>query len=413
MKFAYETPNDALAAWLAKLSPISGRPDERVAWSASVGRVLGGEGIVTDRPSPPCDTSAMDGYAVRKSDIVAGRVQVVGESYIGAEPDDYPTHPEGQPIAVKAMTGAPVPKGADCVIKREDVEEGDGWIDITAECVAKYQGGEAIRREGENAPAGVTVVPNGTIITQSVISSMAGFGCAEVLVRPRVRVGVITTGDELLPIDGRPPEKWEIRDSNGPTLDAILARCRWVESTRVEHVCDDAEALLATIQSCLETCDAIVLTGGVSMGDRDFVPEMVGKAGGEIVFHRLPLRPGKPILAAVGPNGQAIIGLPGNPVSVMVGARRMMMPALMKRAGITRVPAGSSHGMIQLESRDAKRLGLWWYRPVLVDDLGRATLLENMGSGDFAGVACSDGFVEIPPDVVGCGPFRYWPWSVG
>ena len=152
------------------------------------------------------------------------------------------------------------------------------------------------------------------------------------------------------------------------------------------------------------------LCEGASMGDHDYIPAVIKRAGGTIAFHKLPVRPGKPMLAGVGPQGQAIIALPGNPVSAMVTLRRFGLAALRQRAGFaTPLPAPAS---VKLATPDDKSLGLWCYRLVRLTGSGKAQLVASMGSGDYASAAQSDGLIEVPPGTIGAEPLNYYPWPI-
>ncbi len=396
--FRFTSPAEALEALLSKLGPVS---SETLGWPDASGRVLA-EPLVADRPSPPCDVSAMDGYAVRLADLARGSVDVAGDLLVG---QSAPPLPEGKTLRI--VTGASIPAGAEAVVKREDVAEHSDHITIGPEA-ARTQRGQYIRRAGENARAGETIVSAGTVIAPPIMAAMATFGAARVSVYRRVRVGVLVTGDELLPPDGR-PEPWQLRDANGPALRAMVAGCPWCELHDCRCIPDEPEAMSAALRELLRDGDAVFITGGVSMGGRDHVPSVVRAAGAEVIFHKLPQRPGKPILAAVAPAGQAILGLPGNPVSVMVTARRFGVPALAKRAGLsdpTPLPPA-----VTLAHDDGKRLDLWWYRPVRLTAAGLGELLDIRSSGDVAATARSDGFIELPPGEGGPGPWPFYAWQ--
>ncbi len=394
--FAFPAPRDALDALLASIEPLG---SETVAWSEASGRVLA-EAVVADRDSPSCDVSAMDGYAVRAADLAQGVLPVVGEAAIGRPP---PPLPAGR--ALRIFTGGPVPSDADAVVRREDTEEHPDRIRVAPDL--RLAEGANIRRRGENVRAGTRVVAPGALLDPAAMTALVSFGVARARVHRRVRVGVLVTGDELREV-GADVAPWELRDSNGPALRALLASRPWLALEAVERVADDLRATTDAVGALLERCDALVLTGGVSMGDHDHVPDAVRKAGAEVVFHKLPIRPGKPLLAALGPRGQVILGLPGNPVSVMVTGRRFGVPALARRAGVAR--AERPRPVLELVDRDARTLGLWWYRIVERVQDGRARLVPNQGSGDLVAAARSDGFVEIPPGDAGAGPWPFWTW---
>lgn len=377
---------------------------ERLPLAHAAGRVLA-EPLKADRPSPAADVSAMDGYAVRLSGLSPGRRPVAAEAMIGREP---PALDETAAGVVRIVTGAPVPPGADAVIKREDVRELGEAIEIGEATIAAAHPGLNIRRRGENIAAGDEVVGAGRAIDAAVAGALACFGVAEPLVFRRVRVGVLVTGDELLG-PGETPSPWRLRDSNGPALAALLGPCAWAEVVGPRRAPDEPEAVRSAAAALLAECDALLVTGGVSMGDRDFVPRALEEAGAEILFHKLPQRPGKPVLGAVTRDGKPVLALPGNPVSVLVTARRMACPVLARVAGLADPPAPS---LVTVEGGSTKRLDLWWHRPVKVTGPGRARLVEGMGSGDLVSAARGDGFVELPPGETGPGPWPFYPWTI-
>ena len=190
----------------------------------------------------------------------------------------------------------------------------------------------------------------------------------------------------------------------------MLSGMPWLAPPRLLHVKDDPAAITQALRQCLADCDAVLLTGGVSMGQHDHVPDAIAAAGGKILFRKLPIRPGHPVLGAVSCDGQAILGLPGNPVSVMVTARRFAAAVLQHLAGIA--DPHPPPPTVTLSNPDTAQLPLWWFRPVRLVSPGRAELLRGMGSADIVSAANSDGFVEIPPHSQGAGPWPFWRWTL-
>jgi molybdopterin molybdotransferase len=393
----FATPDEALAALLSELRPVT---TESLPWQEAAGRVVA-QPITADRDSPPCDNSAMDGYAVRLADVRPEGVPVAGEVLIGCPP---PALPAGQ--ALRIVTGAPLPPGAETVIRREDVEERASAIVLRPGVAPKP--GQYIRRQGENVKQGGPVLDAGRVIDAAVMSAVATFGVTRLRVYRRVRVAVLVTGNELRSPES-PVNPWELRDSNGPALGAMLSGLPWLEPLPLRHAKDDPAAIGQALEQCLTDSDAVLLTGGVSMGQHDHVPDAIAAARAQIVFRKLPIRPGHPLLGAVSRDGRPVFGLPGNPVSVMVTARRFAAAALQRLAGIvhSRPPM-----TVVLSNSDTAQLPLWWFRAVRLVSSGRAELLRSMGSGDLVSAANSDGFVEIPPHHQGDGPWPFWPWAV-
>lgn len=453
--FRFDSPDEAIAGMLDRLGahkPIPpARPPELVPLADARARILA-EPIIADRDSPPFDYSAMDGYAARASDLQAlasagaGPIDlpVVGESRIGEAPPPLPPGPPA--AAIRIATGAAMPLGADAIIRREDAAEhaapdaGVERITIPAAVAAGARPGEHVRRRGENARAGAVVLEAGRLISPAAMGALAGVGCTRVPVRPSLRIGIITTGEEVVGPQ-ETPGPFQIRDSNGPSVAAAVASMAWAEVVRLPHARDAAD-LGPILREAIAASDSVVLTGGVSMGHRDPVREAIealasGKPSGggsapalDIVFHGLPQRPGKPMLGAVLHRpGNAdpptpIFGLPGNPVSALVTCTRIVLPVLAAHAGAS--PGRGRFGPggaipVRISNADDRTLPLWWHRLARwTDERGepRVELLDVRGSGDIVCAGISDGFVEVPPTGVAGGLpterswFYPWPGAV-
>jgi molybdopterin molybdotransferase len=367
------------------------------------GRILA-ERVVSFRDSPAVDVSAMDGYAIRLMDLRHGPLPVEGVASAGAAPMECP---RGK--AIRIFTGGAVPQGADCIVPREQCIEDVAQVQITAP-IESLRAGQNIRRRGENAPRGSAILAPGTLLHGPAISALVSLSEGEeVSVYDPVQVSILNTGDELVE-PGQPIQDWQIRDSNGPLLSTMLGNFPWIRASR-SRVPDDPAQIRSALAIALEESDAVILTGGVSMGDTDHVPQSVVDCGGDVVFHRIPIRPGKPLLGAVGPRGQLVMGLPGNPVSVAVTFRRYALDLLRHLAGMTETTEVPLRVPVHCE--DTKTLELLWFRLVQLDSLGTASVLPSQGSGDIIALAQSDGFVEIPPGVPAQGSFPFFPWSSG
>lgn len=434
--FAFDSPAAAVAALVARACPAPAvRPSEGVGLNEAAGRILA-EDIRADRDTPSFDYSAMDGYAVRAADLAAHvqagstesaqpiTLPVVGESRIGEPPPSFDG--DRRPFAVRIATGAPIPPGADAVVRREDALEhaverlaGDSAISVTPAAVARLRRGDHIRCRGENAPAGTVVLHAGEVITVSGLATIVAVGIARPAVFARLRIAVITTGDELVE-PHHAPSTFQIRNSNATAVRAILASHAWAEVTSVSHIRDDGD-LGGALEHACQVADAVVLTGGVSMGHRDPVRAVVEQMRAEILFHGLPQRPGKPILGAIlrRPSSQPakavpIFGLPGNPVSALVTCVRIVLPVLAACAGAKRTPPRCLPQLIEVRNPDGRTLDLWWHRLVRLvvnaEGLPQAELIDGRGSGDIIAAGRSDGFVEIPPGSVSAFlPYYAWP----
>lgn len=373
---------------------------ETVSIEACAGRVLA-QPLVADRDNPPMDVSAMDGYAVRLSDLRGEPLKVVGVVAAGSPPIDLPPQ-----TAVRIFTGGPVPSAADAVVRREDTDATGDQVMIRMP-PSDLRFGLNIRRRGENIRERQGLLAIGTHLTAAPMSAVASFGESQLSVYSKVRVAILNTGDELI-APGLPVQAWQIRDSNGPVLEAFLRKETWIDVVHRRSVGDQLATLVTALNEQAASADAILLTGGVSMGDYDYVPDAILQCGGKIVFHRLPIRPGRPILGAIGPNGQLIVGLPGNPVSVAITAKRFALMLLRKLGGLRVEP--SPNFSVHLTNPDARSLDLLWYRLVRLAGDGQGELLDSRGSGDLVSLAVSDGFVEIPAGQTGVGPWKYFSW---
>ncbi len=187
-----------------------------------------------------------------------------------------------------------MPSDADCVVPRELTIESPQRVELNVP-LSELKQNMNIRFQGENARVGSCVLEQGTYLTSAAMAGLASVATAQVSVHRRVRVAILNTGDELIP-PGQPVQAWQIRDSNGPTLDAALSQHAWIEVVARQRVPDNLQSIQQALQDQADA-DVILLTGGVSMGDTDHVPAAVEGIGGEIVFHRLPIRPGKLCLA--------------------------------------------------------------------------------------------------------------------
>jgi molybdopterin molybdotransferase len=387
---------------------------ERIEVSQATGRILA-RPILNFRDSPALDISAMDGYAFRYAELEnrllrpdSDQAQGGGDCFgvTGVAAAGARRLVLGPDTAIRIFTGGVVPQGADVVIPRERCrEESDRvWVTIPLDQIPL---GWNIRRQGENAKQDEVGLQAGCCIDGPRMSSIVSMNReAQIDVSRKVRVTIINTGDELMGMDS-PIEAWQIRDSNGPLLESMLRACPWIEWNRVSAR-DDLSEIQTRLKEALDVSDAVLLTGGVSMGDTDHVPAAVRHCGAEVIFHRLAIRPGAPVLGAVGSEGQLIMGLPGNPVSVAVTFRRLGLELLDRMA---RRVSGRRKWKIQVVGSDTKTLGLVWYRLVQIQADGTALLLANQGSGDIRSLGLSDGFIEVPPGSLSQGMFAFYDWN--
>jgi molybdenum cofactor synthesis domain-containing protein len=318
---ALVTPlEDAQAFVLESCPPL---PAVEIDRSGALGLVLAAP-IVAAEVVPPFDNTAVDGYAVRAADLANVPVEllVVGEIAAGAAP----SVPVGPGEAVRIMTGAPMPAGADAVAMVEDSEPvGPDRVRLGRSLVS----GASIRRAGDDVQIGDQLFEVGTTITPTVDAVLASVNARVVRVWPRVRVAVLSTGDELVD-DGSPLELGQIRESNKTMLSALLAEagCDVVDLGVVR---DDEAELERVLRSAASECDAIVSSGGVSMGDYDVVKAVLGRIA-DMTWMQIAIKPAKPF--AFGRlDGVPVFGLPGNPVSSLVSFELLARPALRRMMG--------------------------------------------------------------------------------
>ncbi len=305
---------------LAHARPLEGV--ERVPVTEVTGRVLA-EDVLADGDLPPFDRVMMDGFAVRAEDVAGAPVvlPVVGEVAAGATGDE-PLRP-GTVRAI--MTGAPLPPGADAVVPVEWTEREGDAVRIERALPA----GKHVAPRGEDLAAGDAVARAGERVGPLGLSVLVSSGAAEVAVRARPRVALLTSGDELVP-PGAPVRRGQIRESNGPALASVLARTG-AEVVPLGVAKDTREDLAALVERAL-ACDVVVLTGGSSVGRYDFSAEVVESFGATRHFDRLSVKPGKPTLFHT--RGDTLLFcLPGNPVAALMTGRVLVAPALRRLAG--------------------------------------------------------------------------------
>ncbi len=302
-------------------------PPTSVPRAESIGLVLA-EPVVAAEVVPPFANTAVDGYAIRSDDVAAVPkvLVVVGEIAAGAAPD----RAVGPGEAVRIMTGAPLPPGADAVVMVEDTEllPTDGGVERVQVNASVHQGA-AIRSAGDDVRIGDELFPAGMQVTPAIAGVLASVNARSVLVHPRVRVAVLSTGDELVD-DGAPLELGQIRESNKTMLAALLAEagCDVVDLGVVR---DDPDELERVLRGAAADSDAIVSSGGVSMGDYDVVKHVL-RAIADMTWMQIAIKPAKPF--AFGRLlGKPIFGLPGNPVSSIVSFELLARPALRRMMG--------------------------------------------------------------------------------
>jgi len=354
--------------------------EETVPLAAACGRVLR-EPLVADRPQPPFRRATMDGIAFASFTLTGKRVKLAGLHAAG----DPPPRPLAAGEAWEIMTGAVVPDDCDSLIPYEEVEIANGHADITSEIVP----GQFIHAAGSDAQAGDRLVSPGVKIGPVELAIAASIGKSEFLVSKLPAITILTTGDEVIPVDDT-PQPWQIRRSNGPMLEALLLRLGFPRVI-VRHSPDEANALAALVDEALASSDVLLLCGGISKGKRDHVrPVLEGRLGSPM-FHGVWQRPGKPLAFWAGET--PVFALPGNPVSVLATFTRYVRPALDLLQGSEPTPAIA----IPLAQPVRPLPNLTWLLPARLDSNGRVIPMLPQNSGDFISIASATHLLEIPP----------------
>lgn len=389
--------DEALEYVLKHFEPL--KPEEMEILDA-LGRVLA-EDVYSDMDIPPFDNSAMDGYAVRAADTVGASsevpttLQVIGDLAAG-----YTTDMVVEPgMAIRIMTGAPLPAGADAVVRFEETSEGLSGGDRTEnriEVFTQITVRENVRLAGEDIREGELVLTKGTVLRAQEIGVLASLGRAKVGVIRRPRVAILATGDELITID-EPLAPGKIRNSNEYSNAALVHRYGGVP-VRLGIARDDVDELTAKIREGLaQKVDLFLTSAGVSVGDYDVVKDVLG-AEGEMHFWQVCMKPGKP-LAFGEIQGVPLLGLPGNPVSAMVSFEQFARPAILKMLGKTRLRKPTVEAVLEEDVESSGRRN--FKRAVITRRDGEyyASVTGPQGSGVLTSMVKANGLAIIPEGV--------------
>jgi molybdopterin molybdotransferase len=380
----------ALSQILAAIHPLG---LEKVNFLDALGRVIG-EDIVASRPIPPKDNAAMDGYALRSEDIrgASPETPVVLDVIEDIPAGRIPQKRVGKGQAARIMTGAPVPEGANAVMRMEDTEKVGKKVRIFVEAPA----GQDIRLAGEDVRQGETVISCGDIIRPAEIGMLAALGRSFISVYQKPLIAVLATGDELVDVDEN-PTPWQIISSNSYALTAQILDCGAIPM-QIGIAKDTREDLMAKLKSALRA-DLIISSGGVSVGDYDLVKDIMKEVGNRMQFWQVAMRPGKP-LAFGAMDGVPLFGLPGNPVSSMVSFEQFVRPSILKMTG---------HRMLfrrtiraRLAEAIEKKKGTRHFiraRVTIEDGRYRVVSTGKQGSGILKSMVQANGLIVLPEDM--------------
>ena len=383
--------DEARDRMLAEVAPIAGH--EFLPLRSALGRILAAD-IIAPHDVPAHDNSAMDGYAVNFASLAGTgetRLAVVGTAYAGNAFSGL----VGKGQAVRIMTGGVLPAGADTVVVQEVTRVEDGVVIVPA----GQRIGQNTRQAGEDLARGAVALAAGKRLGPAELGLIASLGVVEVAVKRRLRVAFFSTGDELASL-GTPLAPGQIYDSNRYTLHGLLSRLG-ADVIDLGVVPDRPEALEATLLEAAGVADAIITTGGVSVGEADFIKEILAKVG-EVKFWKLNIKPGRPM--AFGKVGQAwLFGLPGNPVAVMVSYTQFAVDALLRLAGLDPLP---ERPLLSVLAANAirKQPGRREYlrgTVTALDGRWQVKTAGNQGSGVLRSMSEANCFVVLPEDCAG------------
>ena len=364
------------------LGSVKQQEVEVVTLHLSLGRVLA-EPIFSDMDMPPFNKSAVDGYACRKADT-SSMLEVLEIIAAG----QTPTKAIGENQCSKIMTGAMIPEGADCVLMVEDTEQVDSNH-------IKYKSNKVksnICYLGEDVRANDKVLSPGVVIQPQHIAVMAAVGHSQVKVYRKPIVAILSTGDELVE-PSQKPRIGQIRNSNGHQLVAQVIRAGG-EPNYLGIVEDTEQATFDAIKKALDTSDMLLLTGGVSMGDFDFVPAVLTRCGVELLFDSVAVQPGKPTTFGKSNNGKLVFGLPGNPVSSFTQFELLVRPAMHAMMGGT--PTAQFEARTLAADYTRKRADRLAFVPVVINESGEVSPTEYHGSAHIFSLPNAHAIMAVP-----------------
>ncbi len=365
-------------------------PVEKCHITKAHGKILR-EDLLADRDAPPFHRVAMDGIAIKESSWEKGHrnffiqeTQRAGEQALILKDDNY---------CIEVMTGAVLPEGCDCVIKVEDLTVKDNIAIINDGL--KLEKMNNIHLMASDHKQGDILVNRGTKLLSTHIAVAASVGKVEITVAKSPGIAIISTGDELVDVD-QDVKPFQIRMSNSYAIQAALKQADF-ERVSIFHIPDDQKILADKLTDILESFEVLILSGGVSMGKFDYIPAVLSDLGVQKKFHKISQKPGKPFWFGVSSKNKPVFALPGNPVSTLVCFQKYILPNLEKAMGIINIENGFA--MLSEEIKFSKPLTN--FLPVKINnEQGKiiASPIRNNGSGDYASLVNSDGFIELHKD---------------
>ena len=360
---------------------------EIVPFEMALGRVLA-EDIKADRDLPPFNRVTMDGIAINYNAIENGISTFRIKSVQAA--GDVPVQIEEHNECIEIMTGAMLPSSADTIIRYEDLELRAGLATLVTHDIKR---GQNIHYLGKDKKHGDIVASIGNMVTPSLISLVASVGESELRVKKMPRVVILSSGNELVDV-AETPSQYQVRRSNSYTLKAVLKLHN--QDADMFHIPDDPEIIRERLKYCLENYDVLLLSGGISMGKFDYIPGVLSQLNVNKLFHKVQQRPGKPFWFGKHAKGALVFAFPGNPVATFMCVQRYFLPWLKLTLGLKPEPAVFA----VLSNRLSFHYPLKYFLQVKLSYNQycqlMATPVEGNGSGDFANLADTDAFMELP-----------------
>ncbi|WP_260232549.1 molybdopterin molybdotransferase MoeA [Elizabethkingia anophelis] len=359
---------------------------ESIAYQLALGRVLA-EDILADRDLPPFDRPTVDGIAIRFTSYEKGNrtfaikaVQSAGEASVAIDSKDQ---------CIEIMTGAALDSTVDTVIRYEDITVSNGIATINID----IRKGQNIHLKGKDKSAGEVLVKANQVITPAIIGIAASVGKTSLQVKKIPKIIIISTGDEMITPE-LVPEAFQLRRSNGITIQSVLEKYKIAAD--LLHLNDNYNEIKNELIRCIAQYDVLLMSGGVSMGKFDYLPQVCEEVGIEKLFHKIKQRPGKPFWFGKSRNQKLAFAFPGNPVSVFMCLHRYFIPWLEKSLGI---PQNSPlYAILGNDIEFPFSLQYFAQVKLQINEQGQliANIVDTNGSGDFSHLAETDAFVELP-----------------
>lgn len=364
---------------------------ETAPYSHAVGRVLR-QSVSAERDQPPFDRVTMDGVACAFAAFENGArtFKIQGRQHAGEAVQTLADHAN----CIEIMTGAVLPVGCDCIVPVERITLDNGSATIEADYPAERN--RFVHRQASDHQKGQEVLTPGNVVSPMDVAVIASCGLEEVTVARRPVIRVISTGSELIP-PGQTIEPHQVRMSNGPSVIAMLQQNGFNDCAH-DHLVDEPKHLQERLSQHLVEADVLILSGGVSMGKADFVPQVLAELGVRVVFHKISQRPGLPMWFGIGPDNQVVFALPGNPVSTLVCSRQYVLPALRQASG--QPPARSERAVLTEDVTFKPKLTNFMPATVATSESAvlEATPVRTNTSGDFTALSGTDGYIELERD---------------